>query len=706
MLLNFLFSLHIVYLEPHQNWTALTSDVLFQGGYFGSKNFRIPAVLFAKDNSLLAINDIRYHHAGDLPAKIGVVCRRKEVGGNWSSAFLVSGAVRNVGDGDPAVVMDRKTGTIFCVWCGDKGYQGGSMSTPDDPAHIYFSRSYDNGVNWEDKIDITHFIFSKLCTNCSEARRTMWRALFVSSGAGLQMRDGRICFALLVLVNMSTPEQQLSRDQNYVLYTDDFGETWDVEPGTPLPNSGANEAKLVELNNGDLMISIRQYYNRKFAYSKTKGADWYQVKTISDLKEPFCNGDIKRYTSVIDGFNKNRLIHTIPFNQSKRTNVSVAISYDEGDTWPYVKSIESYESAYSACDISKDGEIYIYYEKNGRSAYDMVMTKVSLEWLTDGNDHYEKAKLLQWCLNEDNQSELCPEETYRFGYKVFDQYVESYRIYPEEMRYTFVDQFRNFSIDLGLEGLTKASYVNHNESFYISYNGSTSIEREYSYQKINVIATCSQALSMGITLKDSSLLILDANNIDLYIGNGQLKIKSGDKERLYNIDSSNTVTLQNSGIINLYYLESTAKILEGNNFAFKIQSLANTIINVKGSWTKETASLISFENAENTTIYVPPGLEGIFDGSTTMPTTPPEQSTVIPIPTTPSDPDSSEDENDPSQNSSSNIKLVYAIIMLVGGLIVGVVIGVVVVIIIAKKRGIIKVKDENERSIVMQQLNF
>ena len=83
---------------------------------------------------------------------------------------------------------------LLVLWTGGKGYFGFGASSPTDPQHIYFSRSKDNGITWEDKPNITHFIYSFLCTECDDKRKN-WKSLFVSSGAGLQTREGHLTFA-------------------------------------------------------------------------------------------------------------------------------------------------------------------------------------------------------------------------------------------------------------------------------------------------------------------------------------------------------------------------------------------------------------------------------------------------------------------------------------------------------------------------------
>ena len=97
-----------------------------------------------------------------------------------------------------------------------------------------------------------------------------------------------------------------------------------------------------------------------------------------------------RYTSENQGHDKNRLLHSVPYGNS-RTDVTVYVSYDEGETWPVKKCIVPYSSAYSSLCILPDGTIGLYVEEAyaGASGYSTVFYNFSLNWLTDGNDPFD-----------------------------------------------------------------------------------------------------------------------------------------------------------------------------------------------------------------------------------------------------------------------------------------------------------------------------
>jgi sialidase-1 len=75
-----------------------------------------------------------------------------------------------------------------------------------------------------------------------------------------------------------------------------------------------------------------------------------------------------------------------------RKNVSVKLSYDEGQTWPVNKSLEAGFSGYSDLAVLPDGTILCFYErgsidgKNNFGTDRLTVARFNLEWLTDGAD--------------------------------------------------------------------------------------------------------------------------------------------------------------------------------------------------------------------------------------------------------------------------------------------------------------------------------
>ena len=356
----------------------LAQTMLYQPGDYSSMNYRIPAVITAKDGSIVAVTDKRKYNEGDLPQDIDIVCNRSTDGGHtWSEPYTIAlGTGVNHGFGDCALAWSNDDNGLIAVFVGGVGLWS---STPSNPIRSYKSYSYDNGQTWTEPEEITQFIFGDNCIYPSQAS---WRASFFGSGNGLRTATGRIMFVAAIREGTA---QSLN---NYAVYSDDNGLTWHVSGRASV---GGDEAKVTELEDGRILMSIRHSGKRWYNISEDGGETWRpNTSTWNDITAPACNGDLIRYTSVNQGHDRNRLLHSVPYG-TQRTDVTVYVSYDEGETWPASKCIVPYSSAYSSLCILPDGTIGLYVEEepNGTSGYSTVFYNFSLDWLTDGNDHFE-----------------------------------------------------------------------------------------------------------------------------------------------------------------------------------------------------------------------------------------------------------------------------------------------------------------------------
>ena len=341
--------------------------VLYRPGDFDSKFFRIPAIITAKDGSLVAACDRRKYNNNDLPEDIDIIVNYStDCGHSWSGPqFLAEGMGVGKGFGDCALAHTRDEGGLIAVYAGGGGFW---QSTPDEPLRIYCRRSSDNGRSWSPATDITHFLYGP---DCTDTVRRKWRGAFCASGNGLLTSSGRIMFVAAVR------EEDAWSANDYVLYSDDNGETWQCSQRTC---KGGDEAKVVELRNGHILMSIRHQGERWFNISEDCGVTWRDTVFVGNgITAPACNGDIIRYDRP-DG--TSVLLHSLPIGD-ERKNVSVLISYDDGKSWPVGKVIVPYNSAYSSLCILPDGTIGMYVEEapNGGDHYEMVFYNFTLEWL-------------------------------------------------------------------------------------------------------------------------------------------------------------------------------------------------------------------------------------------------------------------------------------------------------------------------------------
>ena len=349
--------------EKKDKFDGYTRTVIYRPEDYGSKYYRIPAIITAKDGSLVVFTDKRKENETDLPEDIDILCNYSTDGGlTWSEPYtLAQGFGYMESFGDCAVAHSKDDNGLIAVFVGGQGFW---KSRPSHHNHTYKSMSYDNGRTWTEPEDITHFIFGK---SCQDSVRSKWRASFCASGNGLLTSTGRIMFVACI---RETSAYTIS---NYVIYSDDNGVTWNVSGRASV---GGDEAKVVELNNGDILMSIRTAGKRWYNISHDGGITWNETTSEwDDLIGPACNGDLIRY-------DENTLLHSLPKGDSRR-DVAIYISKDEGKTWNEGKVIVPRYSAYSSLCVLPDKTIGMFVEERevDTTSYEMVFYRFPIEYL-------------------------------------------------------------------------------------------------------------------------------------------------------------------------------------------------------------------------------------------------------------------------------------------------------------------------------------
>lgn len=328
--------------------------------------YRIPAIITAPNGDLIATIDERVPGCGDLKFSkdINIVQRRStDNGKTWSDIETVVNLPLGQSASDPSMIVDETTGEIILF------YNFMDLDKAKDVYFLYVTKSADNGKTW----GTPEYITSQITTPAWDKDFK-----FITSGRGIQTRDGKL---LHCMVNLNKGM--------HLFGSDDHGKTWKLYDTVIKP---ADESKVIELNDGTWMVNARINNKEGVRYvhtSKDEGKTW-QTKPEPALTDPGCNASIIRYTSVKDGFDKDRLLFSNANSANNRMNMTVKISYDEGKTWSEGKTIYAGSSAYSDMTVMENGDIGLFFEKDNYS--ENVFTSFSLEWLTNGQDSYKKAK--------------------------------------------------------------------------------------------------------------------------------------------------------------------------------------------------------------------------------------------------------------------------------------------------------------------------
>ena len=333
------------------------SVCLYRPGDYGSANWRIPALICLDDGTLLAVNDKRKYNESDLPEDIDIVVRRStDKGYTWSEPqTIIEGQGRGLGYGDPALVQCQK-GDVLCHFAGHNGY---FQSSAANPICIFQCRSTDRGQTWGDTVNLTSVVWDA---------ESGYHGAFVASGNGLRLKRGSYAGRLLFAAAVLRKGQNVS--DNFVIYSDDNGQTWQR---SQLAFNGGDEAKLIELANGNVLISVRRSGARGYNVSADGGESWGQQGLWTEMTTNACNGEMLRLDDTT-------LLHSIP-NSMQREDVSVFFSNDEGSSWHSPVLITPGPSVYSSMTVLNDGTIGFYVERNPSGACELWYYRFDRAWL-------------------------------------------------------------------------------------------------------------------------------------------------------------------------------------------------------------------------------------------------------------------------------------------------------------------------------------
>ncbi len=330
---------------------------VFESGRDGYHTYRIPALITTQKSSLLAFCEGRKTGAGDH-GDIDLVLRRSDDNGNtWSPQEIVfeEGGPAKITIGNPCPVVDADTGTIWLPFCRDND-------------GVFITHSRDDGKTWAKPIEIT-----------STVKVKDWDWYATGPGHGIQIQRGKHKGRLVIPCDHRVKDKKGSwneRGRSHIFYSDDHGKSWKLGGST---DWSMNECEVVELSDGRLLLSMRNYRGKKqraFAVSDDGGTTWSHPENHPQVHCPTCQSSIHRHAWA-----ENLILYSGPGGPS-RSHLTVRASFDDGKSWPLSRELFAGPSAYSDIAILSNGEVACLFEGGSKQYREGIQfARFHVNWL-------------------------------------------------------------------------------------------------------------------------------------------------------------------------------------------------------------------------------------------------------------------------------------------------------------------------------------
>ena len=324
------------------------------------KLHRIPGIVVTSRGTVLIYTEARQEGYSDWDT-IDIMLQRSTDGGDTfgEPIILAYGSEEHKTSNNP-VIMEDKNGRLHLLYCRDYTINGGGAW------HRY---SDDDGITWSEPEDVTY-----------ATRPELHNAFAFGPGHGICTSNGMLLVPVW-FVNKGAHEDIFSHVPSVIstFYSKDNGKTWqmgEIIPSTKEVES-PNETVAVELSNGKIMLDIRSFKHfRSTAVSDDGTGAWSDAKNDLSRIDPMCFGSIVRFR---DG-DRYRLLCVNCAHDSKRENIVLRASDDDGQTWNVKRTVDVDRGGYVDIAVDeKSGVIYVLYERKWGTY--MFLCRMSKDWL-------------------------------------------------------------------------------------------------------------------------------------------------------------------------------------------------------------------------------------------------------------------------------------------------------------------------------------
>lgn len=296
----------------------------------GVAAYRIPGLATSNKGTLLGVYDVRHNNSADLQEYVEIGLSRSTDGGQtWEKMRIPMSFGEHEGlpkaqngVGDPAILVDRKTGTIWIIAAWTHGMGNGRAWWNSQPgmdmhhtAQLMLVKSDDDGKTWSEPINITE-----------QVKDLSWYFLLQGPGRGISMDDGTLVFASQYIGSDRIPNAG-------IIYSKDHGKTWHI---SSLARTNTTESQVAEIEPGVLMLNMRDNRGGSRAVSTTTdmGKTWKEhVSSRTSLQEPVCMASLISVKAKDNVLGKDILLFSNPNDTKNRHSITIKASLDGGVTW-------------------------------------------------------------------------------------------------------------------------------------------------------------------------------------------------------------------------------------------------------------------------------------------------------------------------------------------------------------------------------------
>ena len=217
---------------------------VFISGEDGYKTYRIPAIIKAPNNDLLAFCEGRVASSNDFGNVDIVMKRSTDQGKTWSKLdIIVNNDSLQAGNSAPVLDLydpEFPEGKIYLFYNTGNNHEG-EVRKGNGLREVWYKTSINNGLNWSDPVNITLQTHRPKYPSIHTAYNFTedWRSYANTPGHALQIQSGIYKGRIFIAANHSEgpPKNKFQDYYAHAYYSDDHGKTFHLSEIVNIPSS-------------------------------------------------------------------------------------------------------------------------------------------------------------------------------------------------------------------------------------------------------------------------------------------------------------------------------------------------------------------------------------------------------------------------------------------------------------------------------------